>query len=114
MPRHTRRKLAESSVIQAAEEDASDDEAAAMNAPGGGMVPRDAPAFPGAGWTPSDLVFRPDWHLSQRPRAGMVSLVLCFGFVLCNCIGLELTRSPVGRWKAVPYLLVLGGGLKGL
>ncbi|KNA05620.1 hypothetical protein SOVF_188670, partial [Spinacia oleracea] len=54
-----------------AEEDASDDEAAAINAPGGGMVSRDAPAFPGTGWIPSDLVFRPDWHLSQRPRAGM-------------------------------------------
>ncbi|KNA07734.1 hypothetical protein SOVF_168940, partial [Spinacia oleracea] len=71
MPRHTRRNLAESSVVRAVEEDASDDEAAAINAPGGGMVPRDAPAFPGAGWTPSDLVFRPDWHLSHRPRAGM-------------------------------------------
>ena len=78
------------------------------------MVPRDAPAIPGAGWTPSDQVFRPDWHLSQRPRAGMVSLVLCFEFVLCIRIGLELTRSPVGRRKVVPYLLVLGGGLEGL
>ncbi|KNA15899.1 hypothetical protein SOVF_094040, partial [Spinacia oleracea] len=72
MPRHTRRKLAESSVVRAAEEDASDDEAAAINAPNGGMVPRDAPTFSGTGWSPSDLVFRPEWHLSQRPRAGMI------------------------------------------
>ena len=113
MPRHTRRKLAESSVVRAAEEDASDDEAAAINAADGGMVPRDAPTFSGTGWSPSDLVFRPEWHLSQRPRAGMVSLVLCFEFVSCICIGLELTRSPVGRWKAVSYFLVLGGGLEG-
>ncbi|KNA14916.1 hypothetical protein SOVF_102800, partial [Spinacia oleracea] len=75
MPLHTRRKLAESSVVRAAEEDASDDEAAAINAPGGGMVPRDAPAFPSTGWIPSDLVFQPDCHLSQRPRAGMPPFV---------------------------------------
>ena len=91
-----------------------DDEAAAINAPNGGMVPRDAPTFRGTSWIPSDLVFRPEWHLSQRPRAGMVSLVLCFEFVLRTCIGLELTRSPVRRRKAVPYLLVLGGGSEGL
>ena len=100
-------------MVRAAEEDASDDEAAAINAPGGGMVPRDAPAFPSAGRTPSDLVFRPEWHLSQRPRAGMVSLILCFEFVFCTCIGFELTHSPVGRWKAISYFLVLGGGSEG-
>ncbi|XP_056686743.1 uncharacterized protein [Spinacia oleracea] len=71
MPRHTRRKLAELSVVRAAEEDASDDEEAAINAPNGGMIPRDAPTFSGTCWSPSDLVFRPEWHLSQRPRAGM-------------------------------------------
>ena len=96
MPRHTRRKLAESSVVRAAEEDASDDEAAAVNAPDGGMIPRRAPTFVGTGWSPSDLVFRPEFHLSQRPRAGLVSLVLCFEFVFCTCIGFELIRSSVG------------------
>ena len=78
MPRHTRRKLAESSLVRAAEEDASDDEAAVVNAPDGGMVPRRAPAVFGTGWGPSDLVFRSEFHLSQRPRAGLVSLVLMF------------------------------------
>ncbi|KNA15073.1 hypothetical protein SOVF_101460 [Spinacia oleracea] len=77
MPRHTRRKLAKSYVVRAAEKDASDDESTAINAPGGDMVPRDAPAFPGTGWIPSDLVFRPDWHLSQRPRAGMADEKPC-------------------------------------
>ncbi|XP_056695433.1 protein MAINTENANCE OF MERISTEMS-like [Spinacia oleracea] len=71
MPRHTRRKLAESSVVRAAEEDASDDEAAAVNAPDGGMIPRRAPTFFGTGWSPSDLAFRLEFHLSQRPRAGL-------------------------------------------
>ncbi|KNA18046.1 hypothetical protein SOVF_074380, partial [Spinacia oleracea] len=71
MPRHTRRKLAEYSVVRAAEVDASDDEAAAINAPDGGMIPRGAPIFVGTGWSPSDLVFRPEFHLSQWPRAGL-------------------------------------------
>ena len=39
MPHHTRRKLVESSVVRAAEEDASDDEAATINAPGGVWFP---------------------------------------------------------------------------
>ncbi|KNA18680.1 hypothetical protein SOVF_068480, partial [Spinacia oleracea] len=71
MPRHTRRKLAECSVVRAAEEDASDDEAAAINVPEGGMVPRRVPTFVGTGWSPSDLVLRPEFHLSQQPRAGL-------------------------------------------
>ena len=113
MPRHTRRKLAERSVVRAAMEDASDDEAAATNVPVGGMIPRSLPAFVGTGWSPSDIVFRSDFHLSQRPRAGLVSLVMCFEFVSCTCIGFELIRSSVGRWRAVSHLLVLGGASEG-
>ncbi|XP_056686393.1 uncharacterized protein [Spinacia oleracea] len=71
MPHHTRRKLAERSVVRAAMEDAPDDEAAATNASEGGMIPRSLPAFVGTGWSPSDIVFRSDFHLSQRPRAGL-------------------------------------------
>ena len=78
MPRHTRRKLAECSAVRAAMEDASDDEAAATDVPEAGMVPRTAPAFVGTGWRPYNLVYRLEFHLSQRPRAGLVSLVLCF------------------------------------
>ncbi|KNA19633.1 hypothetical protein SOVF_059680, partial [Spinacia oleracea] len=66
-----RSNLLLSCSLSLSKEDASDDEAAAINAPGGGMVPREAPTFAGTGWSPSDLVFRPEWHLSQRPRAGL-------------------------------------------
>ncbi|KNA22746.1 hypothetical protein SOVF_030570 [Spinacia oleracea] len=72
MPLHTRRKLAERSTVRAAMEDASDNEAAATDVPTPGMVPRAIPTFEGTGWQPSDLVFRPEFHLSQRPRAGLI------------------------------------------
>ncbi|KNA13974.1 hypothetical protein SOVF_111700 [Spinacia oleracea] len=53
-------------------EDASDNEAAAADVPALGMVPRAVPTFEGTGWRPSDLAFRPEFHISQRPRAGLV------------------------------------------
>ncbi|KNA17976.1 hypothetical protein SOVF_074870, partial [Spinacia oleracea] len=71
MPRPTRRKLAERSAVRATMEDASDDEAATMNVPESGMVPRRAPVFNDNGWRSSDLAFRPEFYLSQRPRAGL-------------------------------------------
>ncbi|KNA15118.1 hypothetical protein SOVF_101190 [Spinacia oleracea] len=71
MPRHTRRKLAERSAFRATMEDASDDEAAATNVPEPGMVPRRVPTFDDTGWRPSDLAFRPEFHLFQRPWAGL-------------------------------------------